>query len=92
MKNHLSPLVSPKASFTLSLIFFSLRIVRNLRVVNNTEKYITIKHVVVFSVIRRQSYEKLNANLNKSKSNIWIRYNSWTKYTQGTYKFDGITL
>lgn len=65
MKNHLSPLVSPKASFTLSLIFFSLRIVRNLRVVNNTEKYITIKHVVVFSVIRRQTYEKLNANLNK---------------------------
>ena len=92
MKNYLSPLVSPKASFTLSLIFFSLGIVRNLRVVNNTEKYMTIKHVVVFSVIRRQTYEKLNANLNKSKSNIWIRYNSWTKYTQGTYKFDGITL
>ena len=92
MKNYLSPLVSPKASFTLSLIFFSLRIVRNLRVVNNTEKYITIKHAVVFSVIRRQTYEKLNANLNKSKSNIWIRYNSWTKYAQGTYKFDGTTL
>lgn len=92
MKNYLSPLVSPKASFTLSLIFFSLRIVRNLRVVNNTEKYITIKHVVVFSVIRRKTYEKLNANLNKSKSNIWIMYNSWTKYAQGTYKFDGITL
>ena len=61
MKNYLSPLVSPKASFTLSLFFFSLGIVRNLRVVNNTEKYIT--NVVVFSVIRRQTYEKLNANL-----------------------------
>ena len=34
---------------------------------------------------------KLNSNLNKSRSNVWIGYNSWTKYVGRAYEFDDIT-